>query len=200
MSCKDRSGACRALSMLLGRTRGLGRCCLCSQRRGCQGGGAAGGCTKPGGEEQSELAFGTDTHSPQQQSQPLALVCCEVPRPLPGHRWAGGGEKPQPDPLAAPQPHQTRAALAPCPSPPHCHEPSLPGVFGGSGAALPFVFPFPLSVGVAGFLCSVSFLGGNTASLRAAAGEHPPARPAVLRAGRLTALPARILHSFTSFR
>lgn len=108
---------------------------MCSHQRGCQGGGAAGCCTQPGGEDRSELALGTGTRSPQQQPQPLALVCCEVPCPLPGHRWAGGGEKPRP--LAAPWPHQARAAPGPLPQPTVLP----PGTFSGSRAALPFVLP-----------------------------------------------------------
>lgn len=196
-SCRDHSGACRARSVMLGRTQRRGRCCRrccwCSQRRGCQGRGAPGGCTK----ERSELAFGTGTHSPQQRSQPLALVSCEVLCPLPGHRWAGGGEKPRADPLAAPPGWGCPGPLPQSTALPRAQFAWHAWWQRGSFA---FCFSFPLSVSVAGFLCPVSFLGGTTASLRAVAGEHPPVRPAVPHAGRLAALRARILHSFTSFR
>lgn len=103
-----------------------------------------------------------------------------------------GGEKPRP--LAAPWPHQARAAPAPCPSPPCCH----PARSVAAGQ-LCLLFCFPLSV-CCGFPLLRLIFGwkhGFPLSCRRGASPHCPAVP---RAGRLVALPARILHSFTSFR
>lgn len=78
-------------------------------------------------------------------TQPPAAVAAARSRHLRGPlspSWAplgwGGVRSPEPTPW---QPHRAGAAPAPCPSPPRCQEPSLPGTLGGSGAALPFVFP-----------------------------------------------------------
>lgn len=116
-SCKDCSGACRALSVLLGRTRGLGRCCLCSQRRGCQGGGAAGGCTKPRGRGTVRAHL---WHGHTQPPTAVTATCsCLLRGPLPPS-WAllgwGGVRSPDPTPWQPCSPPRLRLPRPPAPA------------------------------------------------------------------------------------